>query len=169
MRGDANPEYTYLDEEGDSDAGTDSDTVLSCGDNRHDFQDLAHLSEVEKEQELFWAASHAKSRWRQLMRKPVRKVRRFFRKTINNSFTKGKGQGKRKGKRLSGKGISAYIADLNDDDYEDLFFGRGKGRGKGKSKNVRSSGKGKGRRTNPRGKDGHIMKCLGCQSENHLV
>lgn len=72
VRGNTNPEYTYLDEEGDSDGGTDSDTISSCGDRERDFQDIAHLAEVAKEQELFWAASHAKSRWRQFMRKSAR-------------------------------------------------------------------------------------------------
>ena len=58
------------------------------------------------------------------MRKPVRKVRRFFRK----AFGKGKGKGKRKGKRLGGKGISTYVVNLPDDEYEELFFGRRKGK-----------------------------------------
>ena len=80
------------------------------------------------------------------MRKPARKVRRFFRKP-------GKGQGKqpRKGNtRLSGKGITASVADLTDDAYEETFFGKGRGKVKGK----RSSGKGMGNNKNPRGRDG---------------
>ena len=56
------------------------------------------------------------------MRKPVRKVRRCSRKP-------GKGQGKqpRKGNtRLSGKGITAFVADLTDDAYDETFFGKGR-------------------------------------------
>ena len=47
------------------------------------------------------------------------------------------------GKRLSGKGISTFTTDLSDEEYEDIYFGKGKGRGKGKRKGSRSTGKGK--------------------------
>ena len=166
--GNANPEYTYLDEGGHSDAGTDSDTISSCGVREHDFQDIAHLSEVEKEQELFWAASHAKSRWRQFMRKPVRKVHRFFRKPPTTPSPKARVKESRK-ENACPERVSLLALLTSMITYEDLFFGRGKGRGKGKSKNVRSSDKGKGCRPIPRGKDGNIMKCLGYRSEYHLV
>ena len=102
------------------------------------------------------------------MRKPTRKTRRFFRRKLR---IKGKG----KGKRLSGKGVSAFTTNLSDDEYEDMYFGRGKGKGRGKMRGIRSSGKGAGRKRNPRGKDGRTMKCFGrkpngdqCQSETHL-
>ena len=115
---------------------------------------IAHLPDAEKEQNIYWAYQKGKSNWRKWMRKPVRKVRRFFRKP-------GKGQGKqpRKGARLSGKGITAYVADLTDDAYEETFFGKGRGKGRGKVKGKRSSGKGMGNSRNPRGRDGAIMKC----------
>ena len=99
------------------------------------------------------------------MRKPVRKVRRFFRQKLRR---KGKG----KGKRFTGKGLSAYVTSLSDEEYEETFFGKGKGKGLGKAKGKRSSGKGGGRKTNPRNKRGSIMECFGkggkCKSKYHL-
>ena len=76
----------YLADEGDS--ATDSDTISSVGDTNYDFSDIAHLSNEEQQQELFWAYEHSKGRWRKFMKKPVRRVRRFFRRTLRN---KGKG------------------------------------------------------------------------------
>ena len=79
--------------------------------------------------------------------------------------TKGKGKG--------GKGWSRYtfLADMPDQEYDDVFYG-GKGSSKGKR---RSFAKGKGRRTNPRGRDGEVMKCSQrlpsgaiCGSETHF-
>ena len=65
-----------------------------------------------------------------------------------------------------------YALNLSDEEFEEVFFGRGRGKGRGKAKGVRSSGKGTGRQLNPRGRDGRIMKCHGnngqCQSETHL-
>ena len=86
------------------------------------------------------------------MRKPTRKLRRFVRQ-------KFKRKGKGKGKRMTGKGISSFIMNMSDDDYEEMFFGKGRPKGRGKSKGVRSSGKGSGRKINPRDRDGNIMKC----------
>ena len=171
-RGSATLESTYLGDY-DSGDGTDSDTASSCGDGDADMAaslaPIAHLPDREKEQYIYWAYQKSKSNWRKWVRKPVRKVRRFFRKP-------GKGQGKqlRKGNnRLSGKGITAYVADLTDDAYDETFFGKGRGgKGRGKGKGKRSSGKGMGNGKNPRGRDGTIMKCYGnggsCGSETHL-
>ena len=155
--------YTSYDADG-YDSGTDSDTASSCGDRDYDYSDVAHLSEEVQQQELFWAMEHAKGRWRQFSRKPVRKVRRFFRRTM-----KGKGKGK-SGKRVSGKGVSTFTMNLTDEEYEEMYFGKGKGKGKGKSKGKRSSGKGAGRKGNPKGRDGRVMECFtpGCGSTTHL-
>ena len=99
--------YTSYGQDADGyDSGTDSDTASSCGDRDYDYSDIAHLSEEVQQQELFWAMEHAKGRWRQFSRKPVRKVRRFFRRTM-----KGKGKGK-SGKRVSGKGVSTFTMSL---------------------------------------------------------
>ena len=177
------PEYTYYGGDGgdSSHAGTDSDTESSCGeeDTRPEGLSaqlngpLSHLPDAEKEQHLYWAYKTTKGNWRKFMRKPVRKVRRYFRKEAEGGWKgKGKGQSKSKGKRLSGKGISAYVAELSDEAYEETFFGKGKGKGRGKGKGKRSSGKGMGSRKNPVGRDGTVMKCFGnggtCGSEFHL-
>ena len=181
--GNATPEYTYYGGDGgdSSHAGTDSDTESSCGecDTRPEGLSaqlngpLSHLPDAEKEQHLYWAYKTTKGNWRKFMRKPVRKVRRYFRKEAEGGWKgKGKGQSKSKGKRLSGKGISAYVAELSDEAYEETFFGKGKGKGRGKGKGKRSSGKGMGSRKNPVGRDGTVMKCFGnggtCGSEFHL-
>ena len=122
--------YYYGDNyEGDWDSGTDSETESSNGDTQYDMTDIAHLADEEKEQELYWAQQVAKGKWRQYMRKPTRKVRRFFRRQLR---VKGKG----KGKRLSGKGVTSYTMSLTDDEYEDMYFGKGKSMGKGDRKSV---------------------------------
>jgi len=41
--------------------------------------------------------------------------------------------------------------------------------GKGKGDRSHSSGKGFGRRKNPKDRNGQIMKCHECQSDEHLV
>lgn len=81
------PEQASPDEE--SDNGTDSDTVSSCSDGDHDFEDVAHFPDNEKEQELFWQYDRAEGRLRQCMRKPVCRVHRFFCKVIQRT---GKGR-----------------------------------------------------------------------------
>ena len=86
------------------------------------------------------------------MQKPVRRTRRFIRRT-----GKGKGQGK-------GKSRYSFLAEMNDDEVEETFFGEGKGYGKGK----RSPGKGKGRRKNPIGSDGQVMRCGICNADDHF-
>ena len=65
---------------------------------------------------------------------------------------------KRKGKwKSGGKGWSrfSFLAEMPDQEYDEVFC-EGKGSSKGKR---RSFAKGKGRRTNPRGRDGEVMKC----------
>ena len=42
-------------------------------------------------------------------------------------------------------------------------------KGKGKSKGKRTTGLGFGRKRNPKGKDGNVLKCHECDSEEHLV
>ena len=122
-------------------SGTDTDTVSSLGDQEYDYSDLPQgLDRDQTAEHLFWAYQQAKGRFRRFMRKPVRKVRRFIRR-------KGKGKGKHPG---------FYLASLNDQELEEMFF---KGFRKGKGKGKRSTGKGRGRRQNPKGPDGQIMKC----------
>ncbi len=55
-RGDAPPDSLFYGEDVNAyDSGTDSDTVSSCGDTPYDFTDIAHLTEEQQAQELFWA------------------------------------------------------------------------------------------------------------------
>jgi len=89
------------------------------------------------------------------MHKPTRRVRRFVRKA------KGKGKRSTKGQ---GKSRYDFLDQLPDDEHDYAFYG-GKGKSKGKR---RSSGKGKGRRKNPVGRDGTIMTCSICGSEEHF-
>ena len=76
LHGNMHPESVFHGDE-EYDSGTDSDTVSSCGDRNYDYSDISNLPEEQQQQELFWAQEHAKGRWRQFMRKPVRRVRRF--------------------------------------------------------------------------------------------
>ena len=80
--------------------------------------------------------------------------------------SKGKGE-----TRLSGKGVGMFTLSMSDEEYDDVYFGgKGKGNGRGNSRRIRSTGKGGGRKTNPKGRDGNIMKCYtpGCNSIHHL-
>ena len=98
------------------------------------------------------------------MKKPVRRVRRRVRRYFHR-----KGKGKRSKRRLRGKGVVSYLAQLPDDDLEEILFGKGQ-RGKGKGRHARrTTGKGKGRRGNPFGPNGQPLKCHGCESTDHLV
>ena len=132
------------------DSGTDSDTASSIGDTNYqaEVNVPAGSSNEYVAQHLFWMYQKAKGAWRQFMGKPVRKVRRF----LKREPSKGKGKGK-------GKGFNAgaFLANMSDDEVDQVFAYKGKGKGKGKSKGKRSSGKGLGRKTNPKGPDGSIL------------
>ena len=93
------------------------------------------------------------------MGKPTRSVRRFIRRRAG-AVRQNKGKGR-------GKGAGAFLASLTDDEV-DIFLGR-KGKGKGKSKGKRTSGKGLGRKRNPIGRDGTVMTCNTCGSEEHFA
>ena len=96
----------------------------------------------------------AKRTWRRFTGRPVRKFRRFFK------ARRGKGKGKSKGKKGSGSGNSFMW-------YQEEVAAFLSGKGKGDRSH--SSGKGFGRRKNPKGRDGQIMRCHECQSDEHLV
>ena len=149
--------YAYQTQDYEFESGTDSDTASSNGET--DYRDMIPpgMPESEHTAHLFWSYSRAKSAWRSHTRKPVRKVRRFIRR---------KGKGKGKGKSY-GKSASAFFAEATDEEIEEIFFGKGKGKSKGKGK--RTTGMGFGRKNNPKGRDGNVMKCHECDSEEHLV
>ena len=94
----------------------------------------------------------AKRTWRRFTGRPVRKFRRFFK------ARKGKGKGRGKGK----KGPSTSFM-WSQEDVASFLSGKGKGN------RSHSSGKGFGRRKNPKDRNGEIMKCHECNSEDHLV
>ena len=140
------------------DSGTDSDTISSDGET--DYSSLIPQGTPEPQigSALFWAYQRTKAAWRKFSGKPVRRARRFFKR-------KGKGKGRGNGHR----GVTAYLATAPIEEIEEILYAHGKGKGKGKSKGKRTSGLGFGRKTNPKGKDGNIMKCHECDSEDHLV
>ena len=141
----------------DSDNWTDTETASSVDDlepvtsTPEGSSDPAAISE-----HLWWAYNKAKMQWRQHLRKPPRAVRRYARR-----YLKGKG----KGKGSTRPDARAFLSELADEDVHQVFKGARKGKGKGFR---HTKGKGKGRRTNPRGKDGAVMRCFRCGSETHL-
>ena len=108
-------ESTYYSPTADDYSGTDSDTLSSDCEpiNYQEDPELRGMTPDQLDAHLFWAYQKAKSRWRKHMQKPVRRTRRFIRR--------------------KGKGASRYsfLADMDDAEVEETFFGKGKGRGKG--------------------------------------
>ena len=123
------------------DSETDSDT---SSDNWFDPvpNPFLALPENEQEQQIYWQYAQARRLWRRFSQKPNRRVRRFVRRKG------GKG----------GKGSSTFMANFTG------VIGKG-----GKGKTMGTSGKGHfGRRKNPKGRDGQVMKCSICNSDEHL-
>ena len=133
--------YPAYDQEDD---GTDSDTSSDDGYEDVGGPNTANVSEQEAAETIYMAYRRAKRVWRRYTDKPVRKFRRHFKK-FNN--TKGRGRG---------------FFWTQDDVYAYL-------KGKGKGHRSHSSGKGFGRKKNPKDRNGNILKCHGCGSEDHLV
>ena len=141
--------------EEEQDSGTDSDTSSDSGRESIDMSDLHAMDHAEASAHVFWQYRQAKRKWRRLTNKPVRKFRRMVRRTRR---TKGKGKGKGK----FGKGKPFFHAEA----YEAvLTYLKGRGKG-GRSF---SSGKGAGRRKNPMGRDGQVMRCRNCNSDEHFA
>ena len=89
------------------------------------------------------------------MGKPVRKVRRLLKKAYPHRFRPHRSQN-----------LSSLLANESEERLEAIFKGKGKGKG---PKGRQSIGKGFRRRKNARNKQGEIMKCHGCGSEEHLI
>jgi hypothetical protein len=147
-------------------SGTDSDTSSDSGNEEIDMSDLTGLNDSEASLLAYWQYRHAKRRWRRLTQKPTRGFRRLKRK-----FRKGKGKGFfRKGKGKShgkGKGIFLAESEMSDSAAQESALAYLKGKGKGHRKG--STGKGTGRRKNPVGRDGQIMRCRTCGSDEHFA
>ena len=90
------------------------------------------------------------------MGKPVRRVRRFLKRSYGHRFKPHRSQN-----------LNSFLAEESDERLEAIF--KGKGKGKGLKGRRRTTGFGFGRKTNPRDKQGNIMKCHGCGSEHHLI
>ena len=142
--------------------GTDSDTSSDSGHEEIDMTDLQGYDDGEASAHAYWQYRHAKRKWRRVTNKPTRKFRRLTRKFGRR---KGKGKGFRSGFRPgkgSGKGKGIFLAEERE---AALAYLKGKGKGKRKG----SSGKGTGRRKNPMGRDGQIMRCRICGSDEHFA
>lgn len=135
-----------------SESGTDAGASSGNGQEEIDVSDVLGMSEAQATEHVFWQYRMASRRWRRISQKPVRRFRRLDKKFVRR---KGKGEGKSRWRRSD-----SYLA--SEDGHAYL-------RGTGKGKRSHTSGKGSGRKQNPRGRDGQIMKCRGCDSEEHFA
>ncbi len=137
---------------------TDTDTDTSSDDGMEALPDpgVSHLDDPSAAEHLYWIYRQAKRTWRRFTGKPVRKFRRAMKW---RGFRKGKGKGKGRSKG-KGKGHSFLWT------QEEVLVYL-KGRGKGHRANT--SGKGHGRRKNPKDRQGNIMRCRICNSEDHFA
>ena len=146
------PGLAYFDsqyqEETDSSA-TSSDS----GTEQLPEQAVGGMSQSEAAHHIYMQMRAAKRTWRRFTGRPVRKFRRFFK------ARKGKGKGRGKGKT---KGSSNSFM-WSQEEVATFLSGKGKGN------RSHSSGKGFGRRKNPKDRNGEIMKCHECNSDEHLV
>ena len=140
---------------GTDDEDEDSSETSSDSGNEEipDIPGLEHLSQADAAEHIYLQFRRAKRTWRRFTGRPVRKFRRFFKK---HKRFKGKGKGKGKGRSHGG------FMWTQDDTLAYL-------KGKGKGKRSHTSGKGFGRRGNPRDRNGEVMKCHNCGSEEHLA
>ena len=123
-----------------SDDGTE--TLPNC-------PDLSAMSEAQAAEALFYQYRTAKRNWRRFTAKPVRKFRRHFKKTLRR-YGKGRSKGKGRGFFFTEDEVQVYL------------------KGKGKGNRAHTSGKGFGRKKNPRDRNGDIMKCSICGSDEHF-
>ena len=124
--------------------------------------DLQGMIEQEAAENVFLQYRHHKRHWQRFRGKPVRSLRRHVRR-----FTKfrrrfsGKGfsnfGGRSGGGFGSGKGARHRTYAVSKDDVTAYINHKGKGRSRP------TTGTCHGRKTNPRGRDGQIMKCRICQ------
>ena len=114
------------------------------------------MSPPDAAHHIYMQMRNAKRTWRRFTGRPVRKFRRFFKNTLTTR--KGKG----KGKRSSGQ---AFMWSQEDMVHPIMSFLSGKGKGN----RSHSSGKGFGRKKNPKDRNGQIMPCHNCNSDEHLV
>ena len=114
--------------------------------------DLQPLTDAQASEHVFWQYRTHRRRWRRLTGKPVRRFRRHVRYFVKR---RGKGKGQRHGFGFGGRRRS-YV--VTQDGIRAYLGARGKG-------GARGSGRGHGRKRNPRGRDGTVMTCRICNSE----
>ena len=140
----------------EEDDGTDTDTSSDSGNEDLVGQaELVGMTDPDVAAHLYFQYRKAKKVWRRSTHKPVRKFRRKFRK-----FGKGHGKVYRDRGKGSGKGHSIMFSE---EDVYTFLSGKGKGHRSG------SSGKGFGRKGNPKDRDGNVMTCRVCGSEDHFA
>ncbi len=143
-------EYYIGDDDDEDSSATSSD---SGNEAIPEIPGLEQLSQAEAAEHIYLQFRRAKRTWRRFTGRPVRKFRNNFK---FHKRSKGKGKGKGKGKS------HGRFMWTHDDTLAYL-------KGKGKGKRAHTSGKGFGRRGNPRDRNGEIMKCHNCGSEEHLA
>ena len=131
--------------------GDSTETATSSDDGMEEVTgpDISQMNEAQAAEAIYMQYRQAKRTWRRFTGRPVRRFRTNFKKTLR---TKGKGRskGKRRGFFFTEDEVHAYL------------------KGKGKGKRSHTSGKGHGRKGNPRDREGNVMKCHNCGSEDHL-
>ncbi len=141
----------------EQDSGTDTDTSSDSGHEPIDMSEFNRMSQEEAVEQAFLSYRFHKRRWRRMMGKPVRKFRRFAKR-----FGYGRSKGRGRGFGLFGRPRSYSRRYLAEEATAYL-------KGQGKGGQLGSIGKGQGRRRNPRGRDGNIMACRVCGSEEHFA
>ena len=111
------------------------------------------MTDAQASEHVFWQYRYHRRKWRRLTGKPVRRFRRHVRYFVKR---RGKGRGRYQSYGFGHRGRRSFI--VTQDDVRAYLNARGKGAGRG-------SGKGHGRRRNPRGRDGQVMTCRVCNSE----
>ena len=147
-------EESYAVNEIDDDSSSSSATSSDDGHEDTGMPDLSQLSNAEAAESIYYQYRAAKRNWRRFTGRPVRRFRRVFK---HNYKRRGKGNGKGRGR---GRTRGFFYTN---DDVQVFLKGRGKGH------RAHTSGKGHGRHKNPKDRDGNIMKCRICESEEHLM
>ena len=133
------------------DTDTDSDTSSDSGTEELSPRGFDQTSQSEAAEHIYLQYRKAKKRWRRFTGKPVRKFRRYLKSAKR---AKGKGKGR--------NNVTRGFMWTHDDTLAYL-------KGKGKGNRAHTSGKGFGRRKNPKDRDGNIMKCRICGSDEHFA
>ena len=147
-------EEAYAAHEMEDDSTSSSATSSDDGYEDTSMPDLSQYTNADAAEAVYYQYRTAKRNWRRFTGRPVRRFRRVFKRDFKR---RGKGRGKGKGR---GRPRGFFYTQ---DDVQVFLKGRGKG------SRSHTSGKGHGRHQNPKDRDGNIMKCRICDSEEHLM